>query len=127
MTKVGCAVIIYENHYLIAKRGPGRDEGFWEFPGGKMNSNESILECVERELYEEMNLRVTAVSEIFQCFVSNGNQDGLQLSFVTCVCQDFRPKLIEHTAIALVKKNDLINYQFKEGDMKFVNWIQREP
>lgn len=42
---------------LIAKRRPGTvGEGFWEFPGGKKEADESILDCLNRELAEEVGV-----------------------------------------------------------------------
>ena len=48
-TKVVCAVIRNEaGAYLATQRGSGHYEGLWEFPGGKVEPEESIAEATER-------------------------------------------------------------------------------
>ena len=48
------AVIIDKNKILCLKNE--RDE--WDFPGGKINFNEDIEECLRREVKEEVNLNI---------------------------------------------------------------------
>lgn len=72
------AAIIEETHHknsriLIAQRDAQSDlSGYWEFPGGKIEPNETPQQALCRELYEELgidNIQVTdhiATSEIQQ-------------------------------------------------------------
>lgn len=44
---------------LLAQRPPGKPyAGYWEFPGGKVESGESILDALKREFAEELGLRI---------------------------------------------------------------------
>ncbi|HEX4853477.1 Nudix family hydrolase [Arenimonas sp.] len=44
---------------LLARRTAGRDlAGAWEFPGGKVEPGETALEALERELREELGIRI---------------------------------------------------------------------
>lgn len=47
-----------ERKYLIAKR---KDNGDWEFPGGKQEEGETLLETAEREMREEFGIEITGL------------------------------------------------------------------
>jgi 8-oxo-dGTP diphosphatase len=62
MSRVNVAVGVVINaqgEILVAKRLPHQHQGeCWEFPGGKIEHNESVHEALKRELYEEVGLEV---------------------------------------------------------------------
>lgn len=62
MPKVVTAAIIVRNgRVLLTRRAPGQaQEGYWEFPGGKLETGESERACLERELYEELGIEGAA-------------------------------------------------------------------
>ena len=62
---VVAAVIKQDNLYLIAQRN--RDKYFslkWEFPGGKVEDNESFQNALIREIYEELNIKINIHKKI---------------------------------------------------------------
>lgn len=61
--------VIYsaEGKILIAKRPDSVHQGgLWEFPGGKVDSGESIVQALVRELREELNIDVLASEPLIQ-------------------------------------------------------------
>jgi len=51
---VTAGVIMKATKTFIAKRAPGQNlADYWEFPGGKVEVDETQSECLERELSEE--------------------------------------------------------------------------
>lgn len=55
MIKVAAAVIVSEDKILAAKRKNERlGGGFWEFPGGKLESGETPKQACQREVAEEL-------------------------------------------------------------------------
>jgi 8-oxo-dGTP diphosphatase len=48
--------------FLLTSRPPGKVyEGYWEFPGGKLEEGESVEQALRRELEEEISITIGAV------------------------------------------------------------------
>jgi mutator protein MutT/uracil-DNA glycosylase family 4 len=59
MVEVTAAVVRRGRRFLVTRRDPAKHlGGLWEFPGGKREPGESLEECLERELREELGVRV---------------------------------------------------------------------
>jgi 8-oxo-dGTP diphosphatase len=57
--EVTAAVIARRGRFLVTRRDPRKHlGGLWEFPGGKREPGESLDACLERELREELGVRV---------------------------------------------------------------------
>lgn len=61
------AAVIRDGDGILITRRPmeSRHGGMWEFPGGKLDADESPQECLRREILEELGLEV-AVESIFE-------------------------------------------------------------
>lgn len=60
MMQVTAAIFFSEGNVLIMRRAPGLSQAnFWEFPGGKVESNETPEQCLARELKEELLINAT--------------------------------------------------------------------
>jgi 8-oxo-dGTP diphosphatase len=58
VTDVAVGVLIRpDGEFLLTSRPQGKVyEGYWEFPGGKLEPGESILQALARELHEELGI-----------------------------------------------------------------------
>ena len=59
---VAVGVLIQPNgDFLLTSRPPGKVyEGYWEFPGGKLEAGETVEQALRRELQEEIGITITA-------------------------------------------------------------------
>ena len=59
VTEVAVGIIFQDDQFLLAKRPQGKPyAGYWEFPGGKIEASETVHQALERELEEELGIRI---------------------------------------------------------------------
>lgn len=65
---VAAAVILDENRRILLARRPDdkHQGGLWEFPGGKVEPGEPVLDALDRELHEELGIRVESARPLIQ-------------------------------------------------------------
>ena len=91
--EVVAAIIINDGQVFATQRGYGEFQGWWEFPGGKMEAGESPQEALKREIREELDADVL-VKELLEtvewdypnfhltmhCFICNLLSESLHLN-----------------------------------------------
>ena len=128
--EVVCAIIRNKNNEIFCcKRGPGRAlEGYWEFPGGKVEANETHEETIVREIKEELESDIKPLKYIG---VSNYEYTDLEKPFsITMYAYDCELisgelKLTEHTEKKWVKNEDLNKLDFAPADRPIVKMITK--
>ena len=76
---VVAAIIIKDDKIFATQRGYGDFKGKWEFPGGKIESNETPEEALKREIIEEKveeSAREPTEAEIIARNIENYSGDG---------------------------------------------------
>ena len=115
-TNVVAAIIKKNNRYLIVQRNRNKHLGLkWEFPGGKVKSNESFKEALIREIKEELNITISVQVKIAQETYKDHKID-IHLFYFLCTQLSYTIELREHEKMAWVEKKDFGKYDFAEGD-----------
>ncbi|MBE6154872.1 MAG: (deoxy)nucleoside triphosphate pyrophosphohydrolase [Firmicutes bacterium] len=127
MIKVVAALIEKDDKILIAKRSTGDEYVFgkWEFPGGKVEPNESELTAIEREILEEFELKVKAKEFITNnvCIYPTKTVD---LRLYRCDYINGEFKLHDHSEYKWVKKEEIMNYDLAPADIPLANYIRTQ-
>jgi len=55
---VAAAVLVHQHKILLARRRGGYLDNLWEFPGGKLEQDESAEHAARRELVEELDISI---------------------------------------------------------------------
>ena len=119
--KVVAAMISNGNEYLIAKRLTGKKEslGKWEFPGGKVAYNENELQAIEREIREELGIKIKPV-KVLGVDVHEYSERIIELKLYECKYLSGDIILSEHSDYKWVLMNEILNYDLCDGDKKIV-------
>jgi len=120
---VTAAIIRKENKILIAKRKRAFMGSPWEFPGGKVEENETLQECLKRELYEELGIEVEVGTFVCSHKHVLNCQSSIHLYAyeVTHISGEFQ--LRDHEEIQWVTVEELERYNFPDTDRSIVKFL----
>lgn len=123
-TRVSIAVVLWEAQTLIGPRGPdGPLPGFWEFPGGKVERDETPAAAAERECLEETGLEVDVARELLR--VAHRYEHGeLELWFFACIPRQSAPAPRE--PFRWVNRSDLASYAFPPANAEVLEILRSD-
>ena len=121
MIQVVAGIITRNKTVLIARRAPHKPmAGKWEFPGGKIEADESPERALEREIFEEFGVVIRTGPYI----ASNTHDYGdfkieLLAYYARYVEGEF--ELTDHDQIAWVSNKELKSYDLAEADIPLID------
>ena len=121
-TVVACALIDVDGKVLINKRPAGKEyEGFWEFPGGKIEHQETPELALIRELREELSIDVES-SCIAPLIFNTHDYDNFYLILLLYVCRKWNGVItpMEGQDISWVKVKDIAKYNILPADVPLI-------
>lgn len=126
ITSVACLVLIdYENLIFITQRPMSKKlGGFWEFPGGKIEIDESPENALRREIQEELKLNL-GILKAMHPVCHDYDFGRIQLHPFLARCDDQpQAELLEHSASLWVPFDKLKVFTLAPADIPILDQIE---
>lgn len=117
--EVVAAVIEHDNKILATQRGYGDLKGMWEFPGGKIESNETKENALKREIKEELNADINIESYLTTVEYDYPNFH-LKMHCFLCSLINNKFELIEHTDAKWLDTTSLESVTWLPADLDVI-------
>ena len=118
---VVAAVTLRDGKVMICQRKPEVHNGLkWEFPGGKIEADESPEAALARELREELAIDVRVGRVCDAVYYRYPDRDVLVL-FYLCEIVSGEPRMVDCNDIRWVTFEALKGYDFAGADAVFVD------
>jgi len=122
------AAIIWEQgdsqRFLIAQRQKGKHlQDYWEFPGGKLEVGESPRQALQRELQEEISIRLTHASPYMRVYY---RYPGRNILLDTWMVEEYRgdPAPAEQQLLRWIDVSQTDDYRFPPADIPIIQAIK---
>lgn len=124
--KVVCGIIFHDNKIFVCRRKPGKSlSGFWEFPGGKIEENETRQESLARELIEELDMQVS-INNFIGTSVHDYGTFKIELLGYKCTLVNYEGKLTDHDKYDWIKPENLLTKNLAPADIPLAEIIINE-
>jgi 8-oxo-dGTP diphosphatase len=123
--KVAVAIIVNDSGHILITQRPlhASHGGQWEFPGGKLENEETPLSALKREIKEEVGLDILSAEHVTTIQHTYGIKNVTLLFFLvkeyvgSPECQELQLDL------RWVAYEDLKNYSFPEANEKIISML----
>jgi 8-oxo-dGTP diphosphatase len=119
---VAAAVILQDDKILCVQRKESKFKYIskkWEFPGGKIEPNETSEETIKREIQEELNISISVRNHLLQ--VKHTYPDfRLIMETFLCKIENGEIQLNEHIDAKWLTLNELLDLDWAAADIPIV-------
>jgi mutator protein MutT len=124
--KIGVAVIVNEQkEILIDKRLPtGVMANMWEFPGGKIEADESPEDCIIREIKEEIGVVIECDRHLID-ITHDYPEFTVTLSVYVCHIVSGDPQPLECAEVRWVNVHQLHNFEFPSANKEIISMLEK--
>lgn len=117
---VTCAIILKDKKILVTQRSERMKLPLkWEFPGGKLEINENEVDCIIREIKEELNIDIEVTGKLTPSIYQYPEFEVNLIPFIA-VYKSGLLQLNEHSSFKYLEKNELLQLDWAEADLPIV-------
>ena len=110
--------------FFVTQRGYGEFKDKWEFPGGKIEDGETAEEALKREIFEELDMKIS-VGDRIKTVEYDYPTFHLSMDCFICEIEEGTPILKEHEAARWLDKSSLTSVEWLPADIEIVQILQR--
>ena len=121
--EVVAAIIIKEGQVFATQRGYGEFQGWWEFPGGKIEEGECARAALVREIREELDAEIS-VGDLLETVEWDYPDFHLTMHCFVCELVSDSMHLNEHEAAAWLSRNTLHSVKWLPADEGILEKIE---
>lgn len=122
---VVCAILQKDQKIFACQRGYGEYKGGWEFPGGKVEMNESPEDAIKREILEELDVEI-AIDEYI--YTIEYDYPKFHLSMKCYLCHIINGELLlkEASDAKWLSKDELYSVDWLDADKCLIPLIEEK-
>lgn len=121
--KVVAAVICKDNKIFATQRGYGEFKDGWEFPGGKIEPEETPQQALVREIREELDTEIT-VGEKIGTVEYDYPDFHLSMEVFFATVKSGKLSLLEHEDARWLTKENLASVDWLPADLQIVTGLK---
>jgi 8-oxo-dGTP diphosphatase len=123
--EVVAAVIQHKGRIFATQRGYGEFKDGWEFPGGKMEPNETPQQALRREIKEELDTDIE-VKDLIDTIDYDYPTFHLTMHCFWCTVKSGKLELLEHEDAKWLTKEELESVDWLPADLQLISKIQQK-
>ncbi len=116
---VVCAVILHDGKIFATQRGYGEYKDGWEFPGGKIEKDETPEHAIVREIREELNAEIEPI-RLLDTIEEEYPTFHISMKCFLCRVKSGKLELLEHEAARWLDRDHLYDVAWLPADLDLV-------